>query len=199
MTERTAKILRSTEVVLLLAGIGGLAFVGAASLYSMFFQLRVERELDRVGNSEPVRSRSNEWHEFPPSPLGRLEIPAVDLNVIVLQGVDPWTLTSAVAHIPGTALPGEQGNIGIAGQQYTFFRALQDIALSDQIILRTRQSIHYYTVESIEVVTPEDASVLRNSPDPNLTLVTCNPFYFASKAQQRFIVRAHEVTMPPGF
>jgi sortase A len=198
MVERVGKFVRLTEVAFLVAGVSALAIWGGASLYSMFFELRAERELETLANRHAVRISSEQIGDSL-GPVGGLEIPAVGLKVIVFQGTDPWTLNRAVGHIPGTAFPGDYGNVGIAGHRDTFFRVLKDVALKDQIILRTPANTYYYRVESINVVAPEDDSVLRNSSDRNLTLVACCPFYFAERAPERFIVKAHQVSVPPGF
>src|SRR5262245_3477830 len=63
--------------------------------------------------------------------VGRLLIPAVNLNVMVLEGTDPWTLNRAVGHIEGTALPGRTGNVGISAHRDGYFRNLGNIARGD--------------------------------------------------------------------
>ena len=56
---------------------------------------------------------------------------------MVVEGVDDGDLKRAVGHIPGTALPGEPGNVGIAGHRDTFFRPLRAIHRDDTITLTT--------------------------------------------------------------
>jgi len=56
--------------------------------------------------------------------LGRLDIPSIDLSVIFLDGTDAATLMRGAGHIPGTALPGQPGNVGLAAHRDTFFRHL---------------------------------------------------------------------------
>ena len=60
----------------------------------------------------------------PSTIIGRLEIPNLHLSAMVREGADAGTLRRAVGHIPGTALPGRAGNVGLAGHRDTFFRAL---------------------------------------------------------------------------
>src|SRR5208337_4310031 len=71
------------------------------------------------------------------SPLGRIEISSIGLAAMIMEGVDARTLRHAVGHIPGTALPGEQGNIALAGHRDTFFRGLRNIHKDDEITLTT--------------------------------------------------------------
>jgi LPXTG-site transpeptidase (sortase) family protein len=112
---------------------------------------------------------------------------------MVLEGDDPRTLARGVGHIPGTALPGWSGNVGFAGHRDTFFRALQNIRLGDDILVTTLQGCYRYRVVSSEIVSPDETRVLDASAVPSLTLVTCYPFYFIGSAPKRFVVHAHLV------
>lgn len=122
--------------------------------------------------------------------IGRLDIPNLHLSVMVREGADAGTLRRAVGHIPGTALPGGPGNIGLAGHRDTFFRPLRDIRKDDAIELQTENGSYRYRVESTRIVGPRDMQVLASSNQETLTLVTCYPFYYVGSAPKRFIVRA---------
>ncbi len=128
-----------------------------------------------------------------PDPLAVLRIPKLRLEVAVLPGTDDRTLDRALGHIEGTALPGTDGNLGIAGHRDGFFRGLKDIAPGDVIEIDTIQGKDVFRVERTWIVDPEDVSVLDPTPTRALTLVTCYPFYFVGSAPQRFIVRAVRV------
>jgi sortase A len=125
-----------------------------------------------------------------PPPLAVLRIPKIHLEVAVLRGSDEMTLNRAVGHIDDTALPGTDGNSGIAGHRDGFFRGLKDVAPDDVIELETLRGKEIYRIERIWIVAPEDVSVLDPTPDRSLTLVTCYPFYHVGPAPQRYIVRA---------
>jgi sortase A len=129
-----------------------------------------------------------------PSPLAVLKIPAISLEVPVLEGTDDLTLNRGVGHIEGTAVPGADGNVGIAGHRDGFFRGLKDIHQGDVLDLVTHKGSDRYLVDEISIVAPEDVSVLQARPKPSLTLVTCYPFYFVGSAPQRFIVQASIAT-----
>jgi LPXTG-site transpeptidase (sortase) family protein len=122
--------------------------------------------------------------------LGRIEIPRVGLKAMILEGVSQRTLALAVGHIPGTALPGNKGNVGIAGHRDTFFRSLAGIHQNDAIVVTTRDGSYRYHVDSCAVVGPRDTRVLEASQRPSLTLVTCYPFRYLGPAPERFIVHA---------
>jgi sortase A len=123
-------------------------------------------------------------------PIARLEIPAIDLSVMVLEGTDELTLNRAVGRIEGTALPGEPGNVGIAGHRDSFFRGLKDLSKDDLVTVTTLSGVYRYRVEDIQIVKPSDLRVLKESSSPTLTLVTCYPFYYVGDAPKRFIVKA---------
>ena len=125
------------------------------------------------------------------SRVGRIEISAVGLSAMILEGVGDETLRRAVGHIPGTSLPGQKGNIAIAGHRDTFFRSLRNIHKNDEITLTTLNGFYRYRVDSTKIVDPKESDVLDESDDAVLTLITCYPFYFVGSAPQRFIVRAH--------
>ena len=126
----------------------------------------------------------------PGSTVGRIEIPRLGVSAIVRAGSDARTLQLAVGHIPGTALPGEAGNVGLAGHRDTFFRRLQDIRAGDRIRMVTPEGAFEYAVARTDVVEPADVWVLDDTGQSVLTLVTCYPFSFVGSAPQRFIVRA---------
>jgi len=129
------------------------------------------------------------------SPLGLIEISAIGLEVMILEGTDDGVLRRGVGHIPGTPLPGQQGNVSIAGHRDTFFRPLRKIRKNDEITLTTLNGTFRYRVDFTQVIDPENTRVLANSDEAILTLVTCYPFYFVGSAPKRFIVRAHRVPL----
>ncbi len=125
--------------------------------------------------------------------IGRIDIPRLDISVVVIEGTGSTTLRRAVGHIPGTALPGHRGNIGISGHRDTFFRPLRNIRKGDLITLTTLEGEYRYRVVSTKIVMPSDVSVLDSDGREILTLVTCHPFYFVGAAPDRFIVRAERI------
>lgn len=126
-------------------------------------------------------------------PLGRIEINRIGLDAMIMEGIDNRTLRHAVGHFPGTALPGQQGNVAMAGHRDTFFRGLRNVRLDDEIKLTTLNGSYRYRVDSTRVVEPREIWVLEDTGDAILTLVTCYPFNFVGPAPQRFIIRAHKI------
>jgi sortase A len=187
--------------------VGGVALLGYCAfvlLDSWTFQQQQGRDLDRLLDDDSAASIGEPPaapFAAPEAPLaaaadgliGRMEISRLGLSAVVVEGIDKRTLRRAVGHIPGTALPGQSGNVGIAGHRDTFFRPLKDIQADDIITLTTRWGEYRYRVVSSRVVSPDDVAVLHPTSDEVLTLVTCHPFYFVGPAPNRFIVRAERV------
>ena len=124
--------------------------------------------------------------------IGRLSIPRLRLTAIIREGVGEDTLRVALGHIPATALPGQTGNVGIAGHRDTLFRALRRIHKNDVISLQTLGGTYTYRVQATKIVGPREVSVLDSTSSPELTLVTCYPFYYVGSAPERFIVKARQ-------
>lgn len=141
-------------------------------------------------SADRLRAFKNAANPSPGSVLGRLEIPAADLSVMLLQGTDDWTLNRAVGHIEGTALPGQPGNLGVAGHRDGFFRPLKDIPQNTVIMLTTLKGRFFYRVSAINIVRPDEVQLLAPTKHPTLTLVTCYPFYYVGDAPKRYVVTA---------
>lgn len=189
--------LRSGQWVLGAGAILMLGYCGLVMADSWGFQRSERRQFEQLlhDRQETSDAGSRVW---PPavtgSLIGRIEIPRLGLSVIVVEGVDRLILRRSVGHIPGTALPGQPGNVGISGHRDTFFRPLRNIRQDDIITLTTLLGEYRYRVVSTKVVSPSDVAVLDPSENEILTLVTCYPFYFVGRAPGRFIVRAERVT-----
>jgi sortase A len=125
--------------------------------------------------------------------LGRVEIPRLNISAIVREGVDHKTLKHAVGHLPETALPGEPGNFAIAAHRDTFFRNLRGVRKGDRIHMVTPNGTFEYQVETTKIVWPTNVDVLKPTPDPSLTIVTCYPFNYIGSAPKRFVVRARQI------
>ena len=81
---------------------------------------------------------------------------------MVLHGIGRNTLIVGAGHVPGTPLPGSEGNVTIAAHRDTFFRKLEGILPGDRIQLRTVRNSYEYVVDSTEIVDPEDTKVMES-------------------------------------
>ena len=209
---------RAIEYVLLACGLTLLALWGAArvqSITSSRIALRRFAALDSAtaATSGPIggyrgirgspgvdvslwaKKRAQSYldtfkKDLPATPLALLRIPKVNLEAPVFEGTDSLTLNYAVGRIPGTARLGERGNVGLAGHRDGFFRALKDVRVGDTVELKSRNGTDIYIVDQLNIVAPQDVSVLKSRSTPSVTLVTCYPFYFVGSAPQRYIVSA---------
>lgn len=129
----------------------------------------------------------------PGQSMGWLEIPRLGVSAVVAHGDDSRTLLRAVGHIPGTALPSEGGNVGLAAHRDTFFRALERIDRSDTIRLVMPERVYAYRVVDVGIVKPSQVEVLGPTRISSLTLVTCYPFEYVGSAPYRYVVRAQEL------
>lgn len=128
--------------------------------------------------------------------VGEIEMPRLELRALILQGDSSQVLRRGVGHLPNTAMPGELGNIGLAGHRDSFFRPLRQIRPGDLITLRTLKGEFQYRVESTRVVSPSNIEVLAPSDKRELTLVTCFPFNYVGAAPNRFVVHSVQVSGP---
>ena len=191
---RINPVLRWSRNVFLIIGLLALSYVGFALLDARLYQAEQARRFDRaLKETNLARAESPAIAVSEGSTLGRIEIGAVGLTAMVLEGTDEGTLRRAVGHIRGTPLPGQRGNVALAGHRDTFFRGLRKIRVNDEITLTTLSGSYRYRVDSTKVVKPEETEVLEDDGDDILTLVTCYPFNFVGSAPSRFIVRAHRV------
>jgi sortase A len=186
--------------VLVLAGALAFAFWGYLMLDQIWFQRVANRVLQqRIAKASTLPQPDVLQAHAVGVPIrhgemiGRLEIPRVSVSVIVLEGADSSVLDVAAGHIPGTALPGLNGNVGIAAHRDTFFRSLREIRTQDRLSFKTPAASFEYEVESTEVVEPSDTEVLHQAAGQELTLVTCYPFNYIGSAPKRFIVHARQL------
>ncbi len=136
-------------------------------------------------------------------PVGIIEIPKIGLERVIVQGVSKADLKKGPGHYPGTPLPGQAGNSGIAGHRTTYgapFNRIDELVPGDEITITTPQGRFTYTVIKAPdsdaapyIVKPSDVSVLEDKGDNRITLTACHPEY---SARQRIIVNAVLSTSP---
>jgi sortase A len=194
-----SRALRWLEAFLLGVSLGALCIWSASIVIPAAWDRWANWEFDRevreshAGPTAAVNSRS-------PIPtdkvVGRLTIPRLHLSAMVREGDGERTLSLALGHIPGTALPGQHGNVGVAGHRDALFRGLKDVRQNDIIRFQTVDGDYVYQVADTRIVKPDEISVLQGSSHSELTLVTCYPFYYVGSAPDRFIVKARAISAP---
>jgi sortase A len=179
-----------------LSSVSGLLLVGAVAmlgypLYTNLYQARVQQRLDRQIVSPELEQAYRERRVGTGDALTRIRIPAINVDVVVVEGTTSSALRAGAGHYPNTPLPCEQGNVAIAGHRTTYgkpFNHLDLLKPGDDIILETPIGECTYKVSKPPYpVQPNDGSVIAATPAPALTLTTCHP---KGSARQRLIVRA---------
>ena len=125
------------------------------------------------------------------SPVTRLRLRRLGIDVVVVEGVTKDALRAGAGHYPNTPLPGERGNVAVAGHRTTYgkpFRPLDGVRHGDRIELETPVGTFVYVVtRGPFVVAPDDLSVLDQDQRSMLTLTTCNPVH---SDRERLVVQA---------
>ena len=116
--------------------------------------------------------------------IGRIIIPSIGIDYVVVQGTDTASLQKGPGHYPDTAFPGEGKTIGIAGHRTTYlapFNKINDIADGDEIRLEMPYGTFTYTVEKHEIVDPSDVQIVDDVGYERLVLTACHPLYSAAQ------------------
>jgi sortase A len=128
--------------------------------------------------------------------IGRIEIDAIDLDAVVVEGTDTASLQKGPGHYTpsddpanrergdGSAFPGQGETVGIAGHRTTYlapFRRLDQLEAGDELILEMPYATFTYEVEKTEIVDPSQFEVVRNVAYERLVLTACHPLYSAAQ------------------
>lgn len=116
--------------------------------------------------------------------IGIIRIPRIGLEKYIVQGTAEDDLQKGPGHYPATPLPGQPGNVGIAGHRTTYgapFYNLNELSRGDHVLITMPDGVVYtYSVTGSQVVAPNDVAVVAPTKDDQLTLTTCNPRFSAS-------------------
>jgi sortase A len=142
------------------------------------------------GEAQPVP-----WPWADTWPVARLSAKSGAVDLIVLAGGSGRTLAFGPGHLSASALPGEPGNSVIAGHRDTHFEFLRDVELGERLEIETIAGRHYrYVVVGIDVVDARRGSLLLDTDEAMLSLVTCYPFAAADAGGPlRYVVTARKM------
>ena len=141
-----------------------------------------EQSLEPVSDGPPA----------PGAPVGRLLIPRIGLDEIVVEGVSDESLNAGPGHLPGSALPGATGNAIISAHRDRHFRDLDELAIGDTIQTITAHGRSSWIITSRRVVESR-APALFTTEEPTLTLTTCWPIRMIGPAPERLILTAKPI------
>jgi sortase A len=181
---RTLSVL---SVGLLVAAVGMLGY----PFYTNLYQSRIQQRLDNQLVSPELQQAYRDRKVGTGDALTRVRIPAINVDVVVVEGTTASALRAGAGHYPQTPLPCEQGNVAIAGHRTTYgkpFQNLDRLKPGDEIILETPiGECTYKVAQAPFVVRPNNISVVQPTPTSSLTLTTCHP---KGSAAQRLVIRA---------
>jgi sortase A len=211
VTDRYQALLRSFEICLWALAVMAIGYCSVAYAGAAIHQHREKAMLNAVTRaSEHQPPATSEASAVPSSlssdspatslgdygVLGVVEIPRLGISTVVEEGVDASTLWEAVGHIPGTAMPGQNGNAALAAHRDTYFSGLGEVEAGDLVIFRSPTANYRFRVESTKIVDGDATDALPDSATPTLSLITCYPFHYVGSAPKRFIVVARADNSP---
>ena len=122
-------------------------------------------------------------------PIATIQIPKIGLSDTVYEGVTLTVIDHGPGHWPGTAMPGQWGNVVIAGHRVTHshpFRNIDQLGAGDEIILQTNTTRYVYKMTENMIVTPDHTQIVNQHPAYEVTLFACHP---PGSAKYRYVVR----------
>ncbi|HEX9888202.1 MAG TPA: class E sortase [Nitriliruptorales bacterium] len=210
-------VLNGLVVTLFLSGAGMFAYPFFTDVYTEQF---LQRGLEDRFETIEVQT-FEEWEASitgeSGTPLTKIAIPAIDIETLVVEGTSPAALRAGAGHYPNTPLPGQNGNVAIAGHRTTYgrpFNRLDEIPVGSEIWLVTPVGDYLYRTTSAPagyqqeerpggellsgfVTTPKDWRIIEPTSVSSLTLTTCHP---KGSASERLIVRAELAeSFPAGY
>lgn len=200
-TRRGKRVLAGILSTLSAAMLIGAGWLGGYPFYTDWRAGRQQADLLAVFDSSAFRSAFTEGDLAAGSPFTRLVIPKLGVDIVVVEGTSSKALAAGAGHYPGTPLPGEEGNIGIAGHRNINgkpFGALDRLRPGDRVELWTPVARHIYeVVEPLDghsnpwITAPNDWSVVAPLEGSFLTLTTCHPY---GTAKERLVARAELIS-----
>jgi sortase A len=211
------RALRAISTVLIVAGVLMIADAGVtlawqepvSALLARIEQNKLSGRLDKIEAAPPTRvqrrvlaalatqqrrvaflAREERRTAQTGDPIGRIAIPQIGADFVVVQGTDSATLRKGPGHYPSTTFPGLPGTVAIAGHRTTYlapFRNVDELEHGDRIVLTMPYARFTYAVERTQIVEPTALWVTRDVGYQRLVLSACHPLYSAA---QRIIVFA---------
>ena len=210
-------LLRQLSTILILAGLLLLADVGltlvwqepVSALYADWRQDALADDLEELSEPDLAPAEKRALARLPldrertaflaralerrtdtGDPVGRIEIPEVDISKVIVEGTDGGTLRKGPGHYPETPLPGVRGTVAIAGHRTTYgapFRDLDKLEEGDEVVIEMPYGRFIYDVERSQIVEPSATWVTKRVGYDRLVLTACHPKYSAA---QRIVIFA---------
>ena len=204
-------LVRQLSMILILAGLMLLADVGltlawqepVSALYAQWRQDALADDLEELSEPDLAPAEVEALSRLPldedraaflaralkrrtdtGDPVGRIRIPEIGANQVIVEGTDGGTLRRGPGHYPETPLPGVRGTVAIAGHRTTYgapFRDLDKLGRRDEIVVEMPYGRFVYRVERSQIVDPSATWVTRRVGHDRLVLTACHPKYSAAE------------------
>lgn len=178
-----------------------------SAIYASRSQAALERELGEIrvpvvlpGASEPTlaeRAAQAADRARTGAAIGSIELPTLDTDFVMVQGVDEGSLQRGPGHFPDTAFPGQGETVAVAGHRTTYlapFRRINELDPGDPIVVSMPYGRIRYEVEQTRIVDPDDYGVTRPVGYERLVITGCHPLYSAAQRIVVFARRADATT-----
>jgi sortase A len=142
-------------------------------------------------------ARSLQRRTAPGDAIGRLEIPRLDADFVMVKGSDPSDLRKGPGTFDDAPLPGVGGTVAVAGHRTTYlapFRHIDKLHPGDRITVQMPYGTFTYRVQRTRIVAPDAVKVLRDVGYDRIVLSACHPLFSAA---QRIIVVARLTRVVP--
>jgi len=126
--------------------------------------------------------------------IGRIKIPHIHANFVMVEGTGESDLQKGPGHYPATPFPGMPGTVGVAGHRTTYlapFNKIDKLRGGDAITLEMPYGTVRYRVERTRIVKPTALWVTKGVGYNRLILSACHPKYSAS---HRIVVFARQTS-----
>lgn len=157
-------------------------------LEGLVFDIQRPEDIDpSIELPQPEPAPSNPYAATPEVRHGQLEIPAIGLSQPLFEGVTLTAINRGPSHWPGTAMPGEVGNVVVAGHRTTYtkpFWSLNELVPGDELIFTIDGERIVYVLDRIEIVYPTDIHIIEQTHARTATLFGCHP---RGSARQRIV------------
>jgi len=130
------------------------------------------------GQAEPVDLMTVKAQVSAKSPT-RIVIPKIKVDAPIVPGVGWEELKKGVGHLPGSANPGERGNLYLAAHNDIYgeiFRYLEELEVGDDYFIYAGDERFRYVVKETRIIEPTEVEVMLPTTEPVATLQTCHPY-----------------------
>ncbi|MGG7059297.1 class D sortase [Clostridium nigeriense] len=184
------KFRRIVGLILIIVGLAIIGSIVYKKIDTSKKQKELQNILEEVINEEPKQLTEEEEEKLINgyTPIALIEIPSINLSQGLVEGITDDVLQYYLGHFENSAKPGEKGNFAVAGHRVSdyseAFVNLYKTEIGDQIIVKANKKEYIYEITDNFIVSPENVSVLDDTEDATITLVTCTV-----GAKERVIVK----------